>query len=119
MTLLITDLILSYTNHILHVPPLINSTEAIPFWIGPLMYFYTLSLVGERFQWHKHWPHLVPGAVQVISRIPFYLQSNAWKIRDTIGAFHRDTSGYRHVSPEQIWWYPGFHYLEGVWLDAF
>ncbi|MBD0254083.1 MAG: helix-turn-helix transcriptional regulator [Cytophagales bacterium] len=118
MALLITDLFLSYTNYILYVPALINTTEAVAFWIGPMLYFYTRTLVGPPLHWRRDWLHLLPGLVQVVSRIPFYLQSNAYKIRDTMGAFHRDLPEALRVPPEPILWYPDFKLLEGVGLDV-
>ncbi len=118
MTVLVTDLFLSYTNYILYVPALINTTEAVGFWFGPLVYFYTRTLAGPPVQWRREWLHLLPGLGQAISRIPFYLQSNAYKVRDVLGAFHRDLPGAPRVPGEPILWFPGFDGLEGFWLDV-
>jgi AraC-like DNA-binding protein len=114
MALLITDLFLSYTNYILYVPALINTTEAIAFWLGPLVYFYTRTLVGPPLHWRRDWLHLLPGLVQVVSRIPFYLQSNAYKVRDLLGAFHRDLPEALRVPPSPILWYPGLRRVGGL-----
>ncbi len=118
LTLLVTDLFLSYTNYILYVPVLINTTEAMGFWLGPLVYFYTRTLVGPPLRWRRAWLHLVPGILQVFSRIPFYLQSDAFKMRDLLGAFHRDLPPSLRVPAEPFLWYPGFDGLEGFWLDV-
>ncbi len=118
LTLLVTDLFLSYTNYILYVPFLINSTEAVGFLLGPLVYFYTRTLVGPPLRWRREWLHLVPGIAQVVSRIPFYLQSDAFKQRDLLGAFHRDLPPSLRVSNEPILWYPEFDGVEGLWLDV-
>jgi AraC-like DNA-binding protein len=118
LALLVTDLFLSYTNYILYVPFLINSTESAGFLLGPLVYFYTRTLVGPPLRWRWEWLHLVPGILQVFSRIPFYLQSDAFKRRDLLGAFHRDLPPSLRVHAEPILWYPGFDGLEGFWLDV-
>jgi AraC-like DNA-binding protein len=118
LTLLVTDLFLSYTNYIQYVPFLVNSTEAIGFLSGPLAYFYTLSVTGVDFRWRKYWVHLIPAILQAVSRIPFYLQSQAFKIQDTAGAFHRNLPNYESVPVRDIWWFPDFSGVHGFWLDV-
>jgi AraC-like DNA-binding protein len=118
MTVLVTDLFLSYTNYILYVPALINSTEAIAFWLGPLVCFYIRTLVSSPLRWRREWLHLLPGLLQVVSRVPFYLQSNAFKIRDQLGAFHRDLPPSLRVPSEPILWHPHYDGLGGFWLDV-
>ncbi len=114
----VLEIFLGYTGFIQYVPLLVNLEEPVVFLIGPLTYFYALSLLRPnfRFHWKKHWIHLVPSFLQLIFRIPFFLQSNAYKLQDTAWSFHQLEKW--EIPAKEIWYFPEYNFLVGFWLDV-
>ncbi|MEK6480338.1 helix-turn-helix domain-containing protein [Catalinimonas sp. 4WD22] len=118
LAFIVLEIFLSYSGYIQYFPFLINLEEPAVFLLGPLTYFYTLSLLRPdfRFSIKKHSIHLLPALAQFIGRIPFYLQSNAYKIQDTAGAYHKPIAEW--IPAEKIWYFPEYEFLVSFWLDV-
>ncbi len=118
LAFIVLEIFLGYTGYIRYVPLLVNLEEPVVFLIGPLTYFYTLALLetGFRFQWKKHGVHLIPFFLQSMGRMPFYLQSNAYKLQDTAGAFHQPIEKW--IPAEKILYFPEYQFLVSFWLDV-
>lgn len=107
-----------HTNLIARFPFFINLTEPLVFLIGPLLYFYTLSLIRPAASGNgwRQWRHFVPAAVYFVLRLPYLLQSDAFKLADVWVAYHRIPAN--EVPFRRIWWFPG-HDFGGQILDVF
>jgi AraC-like DNA-binding protein len=118
LAFLVFEIFLGYTGYIQYVPVLVNLEEPAAFLIGPLTYFYTLALLKPNFQfrWKWHGVHLIPCFLQFIGRVPFYLQSNAFKLRDTAYSFHQPVEQW--IPAKKIWYFPEHDFLVSFWLDV-
>lgn len=118
LAFIVLEIFLSYSGYIQYFPFLINLEEPAVFLLGPLTYFYTLSLLRPDFKFSlkKYGIHLLPALAQFIGRIPFYLQSNAYKIQDTAGAYHKPIAEW--IPAEKIWYFPEYEFLVSFWLDV-
>jgi AraC-like DNA-binding protein len=115
LTLTITEIFGCYTRLIAYFPFFINTTEALDFLLGPLLYFYCLSLTKPVFNWKNKWLHFIPAILFFILRVPFLLQSNAFKIADVDDAFGRIDK--MPLQPVPILWFPHYHF-GGFWMDV-
>ena len=118
LAFIVFEIFLGYTGYIQYVPVLVNLEEPVAFLIGPLTYFYTLALLKPdfRFRWKKHGVHLIPCLFQFIGRMPFYLQSNAYKLQDTAYSFHQPVAQW--IPAEKILYFPEYPFLVSFWLDV-
>ncbi len=118
LAFIIFEVFLGYTGYIAYTPILVNLEEPANFLIGPLTYFYTMALLHPdfRFRWKRHAIHLIPFLFQCVSRMPFFLQSNAFKLQDTAGAFHQPIEKW--IPAEKIWYFPEHEFLVSFWLDV-
>lgn len=118
LSFIVFEIFLGYTGYIQYVPVLVNLEEPVAFLIGPLTYFYTLALLKPnfRFRWKKHGVHLIPCFLQFIGRMPFYLQSNAYKLQDTAYSFHQPVAQW--IPAEKILYFPEYQFLVSFWLDV-
>ncbi len=114
-SLVTLEIFACHTNLVAHFPFFINLTEPFVFLIGPLLYFYTLSLIRPDWRWqtgrHK-WLHFVPAAVYAVLRLPYLLQSGAFKLADVQAAYHRIPNN--PVSLRRIWWFPEYDFGGGT-----
>lgn len=117
MAFLVLEIILGYTGYIRYVPALVNLEEPVGFLVGPLSYFYTLALIRPdfRLRWRRGWYHFIPFLAQAVGRLPFYLQSDVYKLQDTAGAFHQPLAKWMPAKP--ILWFPEHQFLVSTWLD--
>jgi AraC-like DNA-binding protein len=117
ITLTVGEIFGCYSGLIAYCPHLVNVTEPLDFLIGPLLYFYTRSLVQpDFFVWRRQWPHFVPSVVFFISRLPYLLQSAAFKAQDVELCYHRPVAGPL-IPAEPIWWFPAYNF-GGVFMDS-
>jgi len=115
IALVFSEIFACYTGYIIYFPFLINLTEPLEFLIGPLLLFYTHSLIKADVKLRKKWMHFIPACVYFILRLPYLLQSNDFKLQDVAEAYHHIPYNMAVVKP--IWWFPGNHF-GGVWMDA-
>jgi AraC-like DNA-binding protein len=118
LAFLVFEIFLGYTGYIQYLPILVNLEEPVVFLIGPLTYFYTLALLYPdfRFRWKWHGLHLIPFFFQSITRMPFFLQSNSFKVQDTAWSFHQLVGS--RIPAEKIWYFPEHEFLVSFWLDV-
>ncbi|WPP50464.1 AraC family transcriptional regulator [Catalinimonas niigatensis] len=118
MAFIVFEVFLGYTGYLQYLPVLVNLEEPVVFLIGPLTYFYTLALLHPdfKFRWKWHGWHLIPFFFQSITRMPFFLQSNAFKLQDTAWSFHQPVE--RSIPAEKIWYFPKHEFLVSFWLDV-
>lgn len=118
LAFLVFEIFLGYTGYIQYFPVLVNLEEPVSFLIGPLTYFYTLALLKPdfRFRWKRHGVHLLPSLIQFTGRMPFYLQSNAYKLQDTAWSFHQPVENW--IPAEKILYFPEYQFLVSFWLDV-
>lgn len=113
----IFEIWLCYTGYIFYVPWLINTTEPFGFMYGPLILLYTLALTRPDFRIQKkHSLYFIPALAYFIHRIPFYLQTNAFKLYDVSVAYQRNLVPKTKATP--IWWFPHVLNISGEWLDV-
>lgn len=118
LAFLVFEIFLGYTGYIRYFPVLVNLEEPVAFLIGPLTFFYTLALLKTNFhfRWKWHSVHLLPALIQLLGRMPFYLQSNAYKIQDTAGSFHQPIENW--IPAKKILYFPEYQFLVSFWLDV-
>jgi AraC-like DNA-binding protein len=116
ISLIMGEILGCYADLIRHVPWLINLTEPLDFLIGPLLYFYTLLLVRpQQFNWRRQWVHLLPSVGFAVLRLPYLMQSAAFKVQDVDLCYHRPVATLVRHTP--IWWFPEYHF-GGLFMDA-
>lgn len=108
------EIFASYTGLIAWFPAIINSTECFDFFMGPLIYWYTLSLIKPDFSWKHQWLHLLPAAIFLVLRMPYFLQTSEFKLQDVYYVFHRIS--HMTIECQPILWFPKYHF-GGIWLD--
>jgi AraC-like DNA-binding protein len=117
LSLDIFEIFLCYTDYIFYVPWLVNVAEPFSFLYGPFTYFYARSLINPDFHFQrKHIPYFAPAILYFIYRIPFYLQSNAFKMHDVIHSYQKPYSidyQLRHIA-----WFPDGINISGEWFDV-
>jgi AraC-like DNA-binding protein len=116
ISLIMGEILAGYTDLLRHVPWFINLTEPLDFLIGPLFYWYTSLLVKpQTFRWPRQWVHLVPALAFAVLRLPYLMQSTAYKIQDVDLCYHRPVANLVRHTP--IWWFPDYHF-GGLFMDA-
>lgn len=117
LAFLVFEIFLGYTGYIRYLPFLVNVEEPVVFLIAPLTYFYIRTLLKPdfTFRWKQHFIHFVPFFVQLMGRVPFYLQSNAYKLQDTAWSFHQPTG--EGIPARKISYYPEINFFTGAQLD--
>ena len=108
------EIFASYTGLIAWFPQIINCTEFIDYLMGPLVYWYTLSLVRPGFSWKHQWLHLIPASVFLVLRMPYFLQSPEFKLKDVQWVYHR--IAHNPAAAQPILWFPEYHF-GGIWID--
>ena len=117
LSLDIFEIFLCYTDYIFYVPWMVNVAEPFSYLYGPFAYFYARSLIDENFRFErKHIPYVAPAVLHFIYRIPFYLQSNAFKLHDVIHSYQKSYTIDYEVEP--IAWFPDGIIITGEWFDV-
>ena len=84
--LLVTSLIIvlgtmHFSGKTIHFIHLFRIDSPFHYLLGPVMYFYTLSIVNPNFKYRWiHWLHILPFVANYIEFIPFYTSSEAVKL---------------------------------------
>jgi AraC-like DNA-binding protein len=62
------------TELVRYVPQLFGIPFGMMFLFGPLLYFYSQSVIDNSFHWQKkHWLHFIPYFIQVLINLPMLL----------------------------------------------
>ncbi|MBF9221981.1 helix-turn-helix domain-containing protein [Hymenobacter ruricola] len=123
LALLTTEILLCYSGYIRYAPFFVSLTEPLTFVVSPLLLLYARSLTEPAFRWRpRYWLLGLPAVAHAIYLIPFFAQSNAWKLRTVAESFHQP----HPAAPEAMrnfWWfatykqfYPVFHLVLGAYL---
>jgi hypothetical protein len=104
LALLVMEILLCYSGYIQVAPFFVGLTEPLNFVVSPLLYLYARSLAEPAFRWRpRYLLLLLPAAAHAVYLIPFFAQSNAWKLRTVAESFHQP----HPVAPEALhnfWW---------------
>ncbi len=105
LTLLVVEILLSYSGYIQFVPFFVGLTEPLTFVVSPLFYLYAHSLTEPVFRWRpRYLLLLLPAAMHTVYLVPFFAQSDAWKLRTVTESFHQP----HPLAPEALhnfWWF--------------
>ncbi|MBG8553238.1 helix-turn-helix domain-containing protein [Hymenobacter guriensis] len=123
LALPVVEILLCYSGYIRFVPFFVSLTEPLTFVISPLLYLYARSLTTPAFHWRpRYLLLLLPAVLHAIYQIPFFAQSNAWKLRTVAESFHQPHSE-APVAAHPFWWfasydlfYPVFYLVLGSYL---
>jgi AraC-like DNA-binding protein len=113
------EIFLCYTNYIRYFPYLVNAAEPFDFAQPALAYLYCLSLLFPHFRLQrKHLWHAVLPLSYTVFMVPYYLQSNAFKLHVVLEDHLRPHTITDKIQP--ILWFPDFFRdtLEVDLLDA-
>ncbi len=89
LTLISIDVYLCYTGLMKYVLWLNNSTEVFVVLLGPMIYFFLLSVLErERISFRRHWVHFVVPILHPLFQMGYFLQGDAVKLNAYISAFH-------------------------------
>jgi AraC-like DNA-binding protein len=123
LALLVVEILLCYSGYIQLAPFFVGLTEPLNFVVSPLFYLYARSLTEPAFRWRpRYLLLLLPAAVHAVYMVPFFAQSNAWKLRTVAESFHQP----HPAAPEALhnfWWfasytrfYAAFYLVLGAYL---
>ncbi|NOG47369.1 MAG: helix-turn-helix transcriptional regulator [Calditrichaeota bacterium] len=89
LALITLDIFSGYTNYIIYFMHLNNSTEPFTFLIGPLFYLYVFSIINDQGKLTgKQKLHFLAAIIFALNMIPYFLQPEAYKYNEFLGAFH-------------------------------
>lgn len=84
--------LLVYSRYIFQMPQLIALVDPLLYCLGPLIYFYTLTLINSSFSWRpKHLIYFLPAMAMYMLFLPFYLQPSAYKFDVLLAFFDKGT----------------------------
>ncbi|WP_324676645.1 helix-turn-helix domain-containing protein [Hymenobacter sp. GOD-10R] len=105
LALLVVEILLCYSGYIQFVPFFVSLTEPLNFVISPLLYLYIRSIIEPAFRWRpRYLVLLLPAAAHALYLVPFFAQTNAWKLRTVAESFHQP----HPAAPEaarNFWWF--------------
>ncbi|MBO2010340.1 helix-turn-helix domain-containing protein [Hymenobacter negativus] len=105
LALLVVEILLCYSGYIQLAPFFVGLTEPLNFVASPLFYLYARSLTEPAFRWRPRYLLLfLPAAAHAVYMVPFFAQSNAWKLRTVAESFHQP----HPAAPEAMhnfWWF--------------
>ena len=105
LALLVVEILLCYSGYIQYAPFFVGLTEPLTFVVSPLLYLYTRSLAEFTFRWRpRYWLLLLPAAAHALYLIPFFAQSNAWKLRTVAESFHQPHPP-APAALHNFWWF--------------
>ncbi len=107
LSLPVLEIVLCYTDAIYYVPFLVNMAEPFDLMHGPLLYLFALAITQPHFRFqNKHFIHFSWAFIYAVYMIPYYLQSNAFKLYAVAGDYHK---AYGQPAPlEHIAWFPEY-----------
>lgn len=105
LALLVVEILLCYSGYIRFAPCFVGLTEPLNFVVSPLLYLYARSLTELAFRWRRrYWLLLGPAVAHAVYMVPFFAQSNAWKLRTVAEAFHQ-LHPAAPVAMHNFWWF--------------
>ncbi|MCB2410105.1 helix-turn-helix domain-containing protein [Hymenobacter lucidus] len=114
LALLVIEILLCYSGYIRFVPFFVSLTEPLTFVAPPLLYLYLRSLAKPAFRWDARYLWLfLPAVLHAVYLIPFFAQSDAWKLRTVAESFHRA----HPAAPEaahNFWWFASYAWFYPV-----
>ncbi|OON68304.1 helix-turn-helix domain-containing protein [Hymenobacter sp. CRA2] len=123
LALLVVEILLCYSGYIQFAPYFVGLTEPLAFVVSPLLYLYTRSLTEPGFRWQpRYLLLLLPAAVHAVYMVPFFAQSEAWKLRSVAESFHQPHPA-APAAAHDFWWfasytqfYAAFYLVLGAYL---
>lgn len=105
LALLVVEILLCYSGYIQVAPFFVGLTEPLNFVVSPLLYLYVCSLTEPAFRWRpRYLLLLLPAAAHAVYLVPFFAQSNAWKLRTVAESFHQPHPA-APVAAHPFWWF--------------
>ncbi len=105
LALLVVEILLCYSGYIQVAPFFVGLTEPLNFVVSPLLYLYARSLTEPAFRWRpRYLLLLLPAAAHALYLVPFFAQSNAWKLRTVAESFHQPHPA-TSVADHPFWWF--------------
>ena len=105
LALPVIEILLCYSGYIQFAPFFVSLTEPLNFAISPLLYLYTRSLTVPTFRWRPRYLLLfLPAVAHALYLVPFFAQSNAWKLRTVAESFHQPHPA-APVAEHSFWWF--------------
>ncbi len=113
MTLLMSDVWLGYTNYMVQVLWLVDSTEPLNLIIFPCLYLYFRTSLRKTWYWREAW-HFLPSAIYLIYMVlMWYPQPLSLKYEAFLGAFHPEVPQPSFESYGENWmFWPKWHINE-------
>lgn len=109
LALLVVEILLCYSGYIQFAPFFVGLTEPLNFVVSPLLYLYVRSLTEPTFRWRpRYLLLLLPAAVHAGYLIPFFAQTDAWKLRTVAESFHQPHPA-TSVAEHPFWWFATYH----------
>ena len=112
LALPVIEILLCYSGYIQFAPFFVGLTEPLNFAISPLLYLYARSLTVPAFRWRSRYLLLfLPAMAHAIYMVPFFAQSNAWKLHTVAESFQQPHPA-GPVAEHSFWWfdsYPQFY----------
>ncbi|MTI32875.1 helix-turn-helix domain-containing protein [Xanthovirga aplysinae] len=107
LSLICFDVYLCYTRLMKYILPLNDSTEPLVLLLGPLIYFFVLSVLKrEKITLRTHWIHLVLPILYFISQLGYFLAPIGVKLNAYLGAYFPEMP---HVEVHQPFYYNFFY----------
>ena len=105
LALLVIEILLCYSGYIQFAPFFVGLTEPLNFVVSPLLYLYARSLTEPAFRWRpRYLLLLLPAAAHALYLIPFFAQTDAWKLRTVAESFHQPHPA-APVATHSFWWF--------------
>ena len=105
LALLVVEILLCYSGYVQFAPFFVGLTEPLNFVVSPLLYLYARSLTEPAFRWRpRYLLLLLPAAAHAVYLVPFFAQSNAWKLRTVAESFHQPHPA-TSVPEHPFWWF--------------
>ncbi|WP_109434348.1 AraC family transcriptional regulator [Aquimarina sp. AU119] len=87
-SIIAADTFLCYTGLMKYTPHLNDSTEPLVLLLAPSIYIFIYALLERKsITLKKHWIHLLPSVLYLISQIKYYFQPTSIKINAYLGAY--------------------------------
>ena len=105
LALLVVEILLCYSGYVQFLPFFVGLTEPLTFVVSPLLYLYARSLTEPAFRWRpRYLLLLLPAVAHAVYLVPFFAQSNAWKLRTVAESFQQPHPATA-VAEHPFWWF--------------
>ncbi|PJJ60246.1 helix-turn-helix domain-containing protein [Hymenobacter chitinivorans] len=105
LTLLVIEILLCYSGYIKFAPFFVGLTEPLTFVAPPLLYLYVRSLTQPAFRWQPRYLWLLgPAGLHAVYMLPFFAQTDAWKLCTVANSFHRAPPAVP-APAHDFWWF--------------